>query len=457
MDAAGARGSFSLADPYPEAKKTALVTARMRELPPLVTSFEIDNLRARLASAERGERFVLWGGDCAETLADCRAEIIASKLKVMLQMARVIGAGAGVPVVKVGRMAGQYAKPRSSATETRNAADGDAAALTLPSYFGDLVNRPEFTRAAREADPANLLRGYTHAGLTLNFVRSLMQGGFADPHHPEYWDLGRFQSERVAPELRAAYERLTRGKERRPAHVDDALDDAEFFVSHEALNLVYEAAQTRTVPRHTGFFDLTTHLPWLGERTRGVDGPHVEFLRGIENPLGIKLGPTARGADVVALLAMLNPGREAGKIVLMPRLGRVAVAAVLPELIEHLRRAGHPALWVTDPMHGNTLTAASGKKTRRVEDVIAEIEASIGIHAAHGSRLGGIHVELTGADVTECIGGATGLREEDMPRNYETACDPRLNYEQSLEVAFATAAGLGGRGERIGGSSPARV
>lgn len=430
---------------YPDQAALGAACARLKELPPLVTSWEIERLKALIAEAQAGRRFLLQGGDCAEMLADCRPDVITAKLKILLQMSLVLTFAAKQPVIRVGRFAGQYAKPRSSATETRmDAATGTPVAL--PSYFGDLVNRAAFTPEARRPDPALMIEGYKHASLTLNFIRSLLDAGFGDVHHPEYWDLGFLRNAALPPDLREQYQRLTRqigdGVRFLEALGERAVGDltaVEFFASHEGLNLYYEATQTRTVPRRTGHYNLTTHLPWIGERTRALDGPHIEFHRGLRNPVGLKVGPSATADDLLRSLDTLNPAREAGKIVVIPRLGIAHVQRVLPGLVSAVRASTHPVLWSCDPMHGNAATTASGIKTRRFDDVRAEVLASWDIHASLGSRLGGLHVELTGEDVTECLGGASGLTEADLSRRYDSLCDPRLNYEQSMELAFALA------------------
>jgi len=431
------------AAPYDNEGAVASVSARLRDLPPLVTSFEIEALKAQLAEAAQGKRFLLWGGDCAESLADCRPAIITIKLKILLQMSLVLVYATKKPVVRVGRMCGQYAKPRSTITETRTV---NGQALTLPSYFGDLINRAEFTPESRRPDPELMLEGYKHAALTLNFVRSLLHAGFADIHHPEYWDLGFLQRAALTPDVRREYELLTsrlldgvRFMEAVGERGFEQLSAVDFFSSHEALNLFYESAQTRTVPRRTGHYNLSTHLPWLGERTRRLDGPHVEYLRGINNPIGVKLGPSANIDDILQLLDTLDPSHQPGKLVLIPRLGAANVRRVLPGFIEGVRRAGRSPLWVCDPMHANSIITRSGRKTRSFDDILRELDDSLTVHAETNSRLGGVHVEITGQDVTECIGGVMNLSENDLDRNYDTLCDPRLNYEQSLELAFRLA------------------
>ncbi|HEY0714716.1 MAG TPA: 3-deoxy-7-phosphoheptulonate synthase class II, partial [Polyangia bacterium] len=417
---------------YPDAGALSTAVARLSQLPPLVTSWEIERLREQIAEAQAGRRFLLQGGDCAETLADCQPDVIARKLKILMQMSLVLIHGSQKPVIRMGRWAGQYAKPRSSATETR---DG----VTLPSYFGDLLNRQEFTPAARTPDPDLLLQGYLHAAITMNFVRSLAAGGFADLHHPEFWDLSHLSRADLSPEMRDEYQRMVRQLSEAlrfmEALGERAVDDltrVEFFASHEGLSLHYEAAQTKMVPRRDGYYDLSTHMPWIGERTRDVDGAHVEFFRGIRNPVGVKVGPKASPTELITLLDRLNPGNEAGKIVLISRCGAGKVAEALPPLVEAVKREGRHVLWISDPMHGNGRLTTSGIKTRDFQDILREVEISFEVHERLGTHLGGVHFELTGDDVTECIGG--GLNEGDLDRNYLSACDPRLNYRQALEM-----------------------
>ncbi|HEX5749890.1 MAG TPA: 3-deoxy-7-phosphoheptulonate synthase class II [Archangium sp.] len=424
---------------YEVPKEVDDVVAELGRLPPLVTSWEVERLRELLADAQQGRRFLLQGGDCAESLSDCRPDIITNRQKIMLQMSLVLIHGGHRPVIRVGRIAGQYAKPRSKPTETRGGVE-------LPSYFGDLVNRPEFTPEARRADPRLMLACYHHAAMTLNFVRSLSDGGFADVHHPEYWDLSFFQQAAVPGELRDEYEQTTR-KLSEALRFMEALGErnvadltrVDFYTSHEGLNLHYESAQTRQVPWRPGWYDLTTHLPWIGERTRALDGAHVEFFRGIRNPVGVKLGPSVSPEDAVQLAERLNPENEPGKLVLITRMGAQKVTDALPPVVEAMRKAGRLVLWVCDPMHGNTVSTSSGIKTRNFDDVLHEVEQSFDVHEKLGTHLGGVHFELTGEDVTECMGGAVGITERDLERNYATLCDPRLNYRQALEMGFRIA------------------
>ncbi len=422
---------------YEDEALLAQATTELRSMPPLVTSWEVEKLKGFVAEAQDGKRFLLQGGDCAETLADCRPSVITNKLKILLQMSLVLVHGGKTPVIRVGRFAGQYAKPRSSPTET---VDG----VTLPSYFGDLVNHAAFDGDSRRADPRALIRGYTRAALTLNFIRSLTAGGFADLHHPEYWDMAFLSRADLNPKLREDYTRMSRDLSSALRFMEalgetsiDDLTRVEFFTSHEGLSLHYESAQTRRVPRREGFYDLTTHMPWVGERTRDIDGAHVEFFRGVANTVGVKVGPSAKPDDVAALVKVLNPQNEPGKIVLIARMGASKVTEALPPIVSRVTESKARVLWVTDPMHGNTISLASGIKTRNFDDILAEIESSFDVHKNMGTRLGGVHFELTGDDVTECLGG--GISEADLDKNYASVCDPRLNYRQALEMAFLIA------------------
>jgi len=420
---------------YPDQAALDRVVGDLSRLPPLVVSWEIEALKDQIAAAQRGERFLLQGGDCAETFEDCESDKIAKKLKILLQMSLVLIYGLKKPVIRVGRMAGQYAKPRSADTETR---DG----VTLPSYRGANINRPGFTAADRIPDPELLLRGYERAALTLNFVRSLIDGGFADLHHPEYWDLDFV---RHSP-LKEAYEKIVlsisesldffESTSGRPLHETTTTN---FYASHEGLHLLYEQAQTRFIERQQRWYNLSTHMPWIGMRTAALDGAHVEFFRGISNPMGIKVGPSMSAEWVQGLIGALNPNNEPGRLVLIHRMGVKDIEKRLPPLIQAVRATGSPVLWICDPMHGNTETATSGLKTRRFENILSELESAFRIHRELGSWLGGVHFELTGEDVTECTGGARGLTDADLARAYKSQVDPRLNYEQALELAMRIA------------------
>jgi 3-deoxy-7-phosphoheptulonate synthase len=420
---------------YPDETAVDRALAELRQLPPLVTSWEVLQLRAQLAEAADGKRFVLQGGDCAERFIDCTPRRIANMLKVLVQMSLVLVVGGGRPVIRIGRFAGQYAKPRSADTETR---DG----VELPCYRGDIVNRPEFTVGARTPDPQLLLRGYERAALTLNFIRALVKGGFADLHHPEYFDLDWV---RDSPH-RCDYHRMVETIGESLRFMENVLgvragesDRIEFFTSHEALHLGYEEAQTRTVPRRPGYFNLSAHLPWIGLRTNHPDGAHVEFMRGIENPIAIKVDGKTSRETVARWLELLDPDRTPGRLTFIHRLGVKGIAEGLPRLIETVRAEGGRVLWICDAMHGNTRTTPIGVKTRHFEDIYSEVEQAFDIHRRMGSHLGGVHIELTGENVTECIGGARGPAEQDLARAYESQVDPRLNYEQSLELAFLIA------------------
>ncbi|HTJ41829.1 MAG TPA: 3-deoxy-7-phosphoheptulonate synthase class II [Kofleriaceae bacterium] len=423
---------------YPDQQALRTTVDQIRALPPLVTSWEIEQLKGELAAAARGEAFLLQGGDCAESFDDCRSDTIAAKLKILMQMSLVLVHGTRKRVVRVGRIAGQYAKPRSSDTEKRGE-------IELPAYRGDLVNREAFTEEDRTPDPVLMLRGYERAGLTLNFIRALADGGFADLHHPEYWDVSfaqdsRFHAEyvRIVETIRESIDFMTT-----ITGVDvEVLRRVDFFTSHEGLALHYEMAQTRKVPRRAGWYNLSTHMPWIGMRTAQLDGAHVEFHRGIKNPLGIKIGGGMNPEWLTGLLDVLDPEREPGRITLIARMGAGNVDAKLPPLVEAVRRAGRKPLWVCDPMHGNTETTPQGYKTRRFEKIASELEDSFRVHGELGSHLGGVHFELTGEDVTECIGGARGLSETDLERAYRSRVDPRLNYEQALELAMLLARNL---------------
>ncbi|MGH8031455.1 MAG: class II 3-deoxy-7-phosphoheptulonate synthase [Luteimonas sp.] len=418
---------------YPDAAVLAGVQDELRALPPLVTSWEILALKQQLAEAQDGKRFLLQGGDCAENFSDCTSEVISNRLKVLLQMSLVLVHGLRLPVVRVGRFAGQYAKPRSTDTETR----GD---VTLPSYRGDMVNGPEFTPEARIPDPRRMVKAHARSAMTMNFVRSLIDGGFADLHHPEYWDLGWVGHSPLADE----YHRMVSGigdavrfmETLSGAQVHN-LNRVEFYTSHEALLLPYEEALTRQVPRQWGWFNLSTHFPWIGMRTAAVDGAHSEYFRGIRNPIAIKIGPSVTPDQLLTLIDVLNPDDEPGRLSLIHRMGAAHVADKLPSLLDAMKRDGRRVLWICDPMHGNTESTSNGYKTRRFDNIRSEIEQSFDLHAAAGTRLGGVHLELTGEDVTECTGGARDLTDIDLERAYRSSVDPRLNYEQALEIAMS--------------------
>ena len=428
---------------YPDRAALDRVLAELSALPPLVTSYEIESLKLQLAEAARGDRFILWGGDCAESFADCNSQAIAAKLKILLQMSLVLVHGTRRRITRIGRFAGQYAKPRSAATEL---CDG----VELPTFRGDNVNRPERTPAARTPDPALLLRGYERSALTLNFIRALIDGGFADLHHPEHWDLSFVMHSPLA----ADYQRMVdsigaslRFMETLAGGPIPQMQRVDFYTSHELLVLEYEAALTRQVPRREGWFNLSTHLPWVGMRTSAADGAHIEFCRGISNPVGVKVGPDTTVDALLRTIRTLSPDNEQGRVVLVTRFGAHAIGRGLPPLVRAVRDAGLHVVWVCDPMHGNTETvvptagAWAGKsvKTRKFAHVLAEVEQAFEVHRTERTVLAGVHIELTGDDVTECTGGARGLTDDDLSRAYRSQVDPRLNYEQALELAMLIA------------------
>jgi len=409
------------------------IVAQISALPPLVTSWEVEALRQQLAEAAAGERFLLHGGDCAERFSECSSGVVTNKLKILLQMSLVLVHGLDRRVIRIGRIAGQYAKPRSSNLETR---DG----VSLPSYRGDLVNRPEFNAAARYADPTIMLRGYTRSALTLYFIRGLVDGGFADLHHPENWDLEFMDLAPMSREYNRVVDEIGRSLHFMEMVSGSEIGDAhrvDFYTSHEALLLPYEQAQTRKTPKRTGWYNLSTHFPWIGARTCDPTGAHVEYLRGIANPIGIKVGPQMGSDQLSELIERLDPDHTPGRLTLIHRFGADMIETALPPLIEAVRATGRTPLWISDPMHGNTETTADGIKTRQFGRIIDELESAFRIHRDCGSHLGGVHFELTGENVTECTGGARGLADADLHRAYRSEVDPRLNYEQALEMAMS--------------------
>jgi len=417
---------------YPDQAELESALAELRQLPPLVTSWEILSLKQQLAEAQEGKRFLLQGGDCAESFDSCTSDVISNRLKVLLQMSLVLVHGMRKPVVRVGRFAGQYAKPRSADTET---IDG----VTLPSYRGDMVNGPAFTEVARKPDPRRMIKAHARSSMTMNFVRALIDGGFADLHHPEYWNLSWVGHSPLADEYRRMVNAIgdaVRFMETLSGSEVHNLNRVDFYTSHEALLLPYEESLTRQVPRHWGHFNLSTHYPWIGMRTAAVDGAHAEYFRGIRNPIALKVGPSVTPDQLLRTIDLLNPEDEPGRLTFIHRMGASAIADKLPPLLDAMRRDGRRVLWVCDPMHGNTESTSNGYKTRRFRNIRAEIEQSFELHAAAGTRLGGVHLELTGEDVTECLGGARELTESDLERAYRSTVDPRLNYEQALEVAM---------------------
>lgn len=417
---------------YDDGVELEAAQAQLAQRPPLVTSWEVLALKQHLAEAQEGKRFVLQGGDCAESFADCNNSVITNRLKVLLQMSLLLVHGLRMPVLRVGRFAGQYAKPRSTDLETR---DG----VSLPSYRGDIVNSPAFNALARRPDPQRMLQAHACSAMTMNFVRALIDGGFADLHHPEYWNLAWAAKSPLAAEYRNQVAGICDGlrfMETLAGEPIASFSRVNFFTSHEALLLPYEQGQTRRVPRQWGWFNLGTHFPWIGMRTAALDGAHVEYFRGIRNPIAVKVGPTMQRDHLLRLIEGLNPDDEPGRLTLIHRMGATQISEKLPPLLNAVRASGRRVLWVCDPMHGNTESTSNGYKTRRFSNISGELEQAFDVHAAAGTRLGGVHLELTGEDVTECLGGARGLNEADLDRAYKTHVDPRLNYEQSLELAM---------------------
>jgi 3-deoxy-7-phosphoheptulonate synthase len=418
---------------WPDRDRLKQVVGRLESMPPLVFAGECDQLKQRLAAVARGEAFLLQGGDCAETFAGTTADSIRGKLRTLLQMAVVLTYAASVPVVKVGRMAGQFAKPRSAPTETRDGAE-------LPVYRGDAVNGLEFTGAVRTPDPGRLLDAYHCSSVTLNLCRAFASGGYADLRQVHAWNQDFVASSPAGQR----YERLAGEIDRAIAFMHACGADpeefraVEFYSSHEALLLDYEQALTRIDSRSGRAYDLSAHLLWIGERTR-APGAHIEFARQISNPLAVKIGPSVSVPDLLALIAALDPDREPGRLTLITRMGARRIRQALPPLIEAVARSGARVVWVCDPMHGNTVEAADGRKTRYFDDVLDEVAGFFEAHRALGTHPGGIHIEFTGDDVTECIGGGQHIAESDLPYRYETACDPRLNRSQSLDLAFRVA------------------
>ena len=419
--------------PYPDAAALETALDVVRALPPLVHHGEVDTLRGHLAKAARGEAFLLQGGDCAERFADCTKTAIEAKLKILLQMSLVLTWGARIPVIRVGRMAGQYAKPRSNENETINGEE-------LPIFRGDNVNAIAPDAAARIADPQRLVKAYHHSTATLNYARALVDGGFADLHHAEHWNLGFVRSDAQREEYEDMVARIRDAidfVESTGVRGLSALETIELFSSHEGLLLAYEEALTENIGDR--WYNLGAHFLWIGHRTHQLDGAHVEYFRGLENPVGIKIGTDLDAAELVELITALEPANRPGRITLITRLGADAVREKLPPLIAAVCAAGRVVTWVCDPMHGNTTTTEAGIKTRDYDNILAELEAAFEVHAAVGGHLGGVHFELTGEDVTECLGGPQELSEADLSRSYETYCDPRLNYAQSLDLALRIA------------------
>ncbi len=426
---------------YPDAAALAATEARLAKYPPLVFAGEARRLRASLALASQGQAFVLQGGDCAESFGDFTANVIRDTFRVLLQMAVVLTFGASVPVVKLGRMAGQFAKPRSSDTETK---DG----RTLPTYRGDIINAPDFTEAARVPDPTRMETGYFQSAGTLNLLRAFANGGYADLHQVHRWNLdfaarsplaGRYQDLAGRIEETLAFMAACGMTSLNTAQIRET----DFYTSHEALLLPYEQALTRIDSTTGETYACSAHFLWIGDRTRQLDGAHVEFMRGVRNPIGLKVGPTMTPDELLRLIDRLNPADEAGRLTLISRMGADHVAAKLPALVRAAQ--GRKIVWLCDPMHGNTISTAQKVKTRSFDAILTEVRRFFDVHAAEGSWAGGVHVEMTGQEVTECVGGAHRLTEADLGERYETFCDPRLNAQQSLELSFLIAEELKAR------------
>ncbi|MEY3008655.1 MAG: class II 3-deoxy-7-phosphoheptulonate synthase [Candidatus Nanopelagicaceae bacterium] len=419
---------------WPDSAKLEGAVAELKSLPPLVFAGECDNLKAKIAQAARGEAFWLQGGDCAETFAGATADSIRNRIKTILQMAAVLQYGASMPVIKVGRMAGQFAKPRSNNFEKR----GD---VELPAYRGDAVNDLEFTVEARTPDPSRLVKVYHTSSATLNLVRAFTQGGFADLRLVHEWNKGFVKDSITGARYEALAKEIGRALDfMRSAGINpEEFKTVDFYSSHEALILEYEKALTR-VDSRTGLpYDVSAHFLWIGERTRQLDGAHIDFAKKIKNPIGVKLGPKTTVEEMMSLIENLNPEDEPGRLTFITRMGAKNIRNVLPPLVDAVAKSGKSVLWVCDPMHGNTYEAPSGYKTRSFDDVLDEVKGFFEVHHLKGTHPGGIHIELTGDDVTECVGGGAEISHEDLATRYETACDPRLNHTQSLELAFLLA------------------
>jgi 3-deoxy-7-phosphoheptulonate synthase len=422
---------------YPDAQALASVEQTLRGMPPLVFAGEARRLKSLLADVEAGRAFLLQGGDCAESFKEFHADNIRDSFRLILQMAVVLTFAGGKPVVKVGRMAGQFAKPRSSATETI----GD---VTLPSYRGDIINGMDFDAASRTPDPQRLLQAYGQSASTLNLLRAFAGGGYANLHNIHRWTLDFVDDSPQGARYRALSEKISEALTFMAAigvtpesHPD--LHRVEFFTSHEALLLGFEEAMTRVDSTSGDWYDTSAHLLWIGERTRQADGAHLEFFRGIKNPIGLKVGPTLEADELLRLIDILNPDNEPGRLTLYGRFGQDKIAGRLPGLLKATRAAGARVVWAIDPMHGNTLTAATGYKTRPFDRILSEVKSFVEICRAEGVHPGGVHLEMTGQNVTECLGGARALSEGELADRYHTHCDPRLNGEQALELAFLVA------------------
>ena len=422
---------------WPDAGHLQQTEARLSDSPPLVFAGEARNLQAKLADACEGRAFLLQGGDCAESFAEFHADNIRDTFRVLLQMAVVLTFGAKCPVVKVGRLAGQFAKPRSADTET---VDG----VTLPAYRGDMINGMAFESAARAPDPDRLMQAYSQSAVTLNLLRAFAQGGYADLHQVQRWNLGFVAQSPLGERYRDLADRLTESLDFMAAcgltsETTPQIRETEFYTSHEALILGYEQALTRIDSTSGDWYACSAHLLWIGDRTRQTDGAHVEFLRGVKNPIGLKAGPSLEADDLIRLIDVLNPENEPGRLTLIARMGADKVEAALPPLIRAVQSEGRNVLWACDPMHGNTIKSSNGYKTRVFDKILSEVSGFFAAHRAEGTHPGGVHFEMTGQDVTECLGGAQAITEEVLSDRYHTHCDPRLNASQALELAFLIA------------------
>ena len=438
---------------YPNASALADVEKRLAAFPPLVFAGEARALKTSLAKVAAGEAILLQGGDCAESFAEFNANNIRDTFKVLLQLAVVMMYGAGLPVVKVGRMAGQFAKPRSADTET---IDG----VTLPSYRGDIINGIEFNAEARKADPQRMLQSYSQAAATLNLLRAFAHGGYADLHRVHGWNLGFVANSPAGEKFRALADRITEALAFMEAcgvtsELAPQIHEIDLYTSHEALLLPYEQALTRVDSTSGDWYDCSAHMVWIGDRTRQLDGAHVEFCRGIKNPLGVKCGPTSNPDELLRLLDLLNPENEAGRITLIARMGAEQVQAKLPPLVRRVMREGRKVVWSCDPMHANTIKSTTGYKTRPFDRVLAEVRGFFDVLPAEGAYPGGVHIEMTGQNVTECTGGAEAIDDNALADRYHTHCDPRLNASQSIELAFLIAEGL--KNTRRAGFEPRRA
>ncbi|MGD0192618.1 MAG: 3-deoxy-7-phosphoheptulonate synthase class II [Rhizomicrobium sp.] len=430
---------------YPDPDALTAVETRLKTHPPLVFAGEARNLMASLAQVSAGKAFLLQGGDCAESFAEFHPDNIRDTFRVLLQMAVVLTYAGALPVVKVGRIAGQFAKPRSADTETQNG-------VTLPSYRGDNINAMEFTAEARNPDPARLMQAYAQSAATLNLLRAFASGGYADLHNVHRWTLGFIAGSPSSERYRALAERITETLEFMEACgiTPDSvpqLRQTDFYTSHEGLLLGYEQAMTRIDSTSGEWYDTSAHMVWIGDRTRDAEGAHVEFARGIKNPIGLKCGPSLGEDELLKLISILNPDNKAGRLTLICRFGADKVTERLPRLIRAVTREGARVVWSSDPMHGNTITSNTGFKTRPFERILKEVKAFFDVHRSEGTHAGGVHFEMTGQNVTECLGGAQAISEEDLSSRYHTHCDPRLNASQALELAFLMAESL--RSERM--------